>query len=56
MLNVPRTSLATLPVRGVSYWNITHLRLNRDIKCDLEIVISASISVKIFRDHNTSRL
>jgi hypothetical protein len=56
MLNVPHTSFVTLAVRGVSYWNITHLRLNRDIKCDLELVTSASILAKTFGDHNTSRL
>jgi len=49
-------SLVTLPVGGVSDWNIPSSRSNRDIKCDLEVAASACIPAMIFGDHNTSRL
>jgi hypothetical protein len=53
---VSHTSLVTTGVGGVSDWNIQPLRSNRDIKCDLEVAESTSISAKTFRGHNISWL
>jgi len=56
MLIVSCISLPKPIVRGVLYWNILPSRSNRVIKCDLELVVSTSISIRIFGGHNTSQL
>lgn len=56
MLIISRSSLETPTIYGVSGLNISPPRSNRDIKCDLKVNISISISIRTFRGHNTSRI
>jgi len=53
---VSRTSLVPPAIGGILDWNIPPPRSKGDIRCDLEVVVSASISAKTFGGHNTSRL